>query len=198
MKKKSLFLVFLLSASITCLAQWEINNSYVGAVNTIALLGDKFFIGTGDGVFISSDNGISWNKVNIGIPEKNVAAITVSGNTLIAAVNDNGIYISADSGTTWIEKNNDGMYKFTEKGNSWAVSCNGMINNATITEIQAYNGILYAATWGAGVFISYNSGESWLPYNNNLSAKYIRCITRKENRIYAATDTGIYSARLYQ
>ncbi len=198
MKKKLLFLIFLLSASITCVAQWEIKGSYMGAINTIALLGDKLFIGTGDGIFISSDNGISWNKANNGMPQKNVATITVSGSTIVAGVYNSNIYISTDSGATWIEKNNESLYKSTANENRWATPYNGMINNAIITEIQMFNDILYATTWGAGVFVSYNSGEAWLPYNNNLPGKYIRCITRKENKLYAATDAGIYSAPIYQ
>ena len=71
----------------------------------LARLGTDIFVGTaGEGVYCSTDSGISWTRRSKGITVYNkgfVRSLAVSGSTLVAAM-DQGLYLSANYGTNWI------------------------------------------------------------------------------------------------
>ncbi|MCF6766939.1 hypothetical protein L3V86_00965 [Thiotrichales bacterium 19S11-10] len=58
---------------------------------------NSIYAATNNGLFISSDNGLSWNQE---LPDINVNNVYVNGNAVYAATN-NGVYISSDNGSTW-------------------------------------------------------------------------------------------------
>ncbi len=64
----------------------------------------------GGGVFISSDDGVSWIDKNSGLSNLDVQALTVKGNNIFAGTNGGGIYRSEDGGTTW-QSVNSGIYQ---------------------------------------------------------------------------------------
>ncbi|MCF6808223.1 hypothetical protein L3V79_07715 [Thiotrichales bacterium 19S9-12] len=58
---------------------------------------NSIYAATNNGLFISSDNGSSWNQE---LPDINVNNVYVNGSDVYAATN-NGVYISSDNGNTW-------------------------------------------------------------------------------------------------
>ena len=87
MKTFSSFLASLIIVVLTlkteCNAQWQQTNGppYGGSVYCFANNGTHLFVETsGGGVFLSTDNGTSWNAMNSGLTNMYIRAFTVSPN----------------------------------------------------------------------------------------------------------------------
>ena len=66
-------------------SQWiQTNGPYGGDVYCFAVSGTNLFAGTGDGVFLSTDNGTSWTAASTGLTNGYVYALAVSGTNLFA------------------------------------------------------------------------------------------------------------------
>ncbi len=61
--------------------------------------------GTDDGVFASTNYGLSWSQSGTGLGGKSINFIQVAGNTYYAATESEGVWISEDRGNTWTEFN---------------------------------------------------------------------------------------------
>src|SRR3990170_3994362 len=85
--------------------QWETNGPYGGVINAMAKSGSNLFAGTGNGVFVSSDDGQNWNVANAGIERKTVVSFAVNGSSIFAGINESGVYLSTNNGSTWTAKN---------------------------------------------------------------------------------------------
>ena len=104
-----LFVVFCIFATKILLhAQWGQTNGLSGeTVEALVVSGTNLFAGTsGDGVFLSTNNGTSWTQVNSGLANKNVYALAVSPNgagdtNLFAGTYGGGVYLSTNNGLSW-------------------------------------------------------------------------------------------------
>ncbi|MGA2296961.1 MAG: T9SS type A sorting domain-containing protein [FCB group bacterium] len=118
-------------------------------INTITISGNNIFAGTGQGVFLSTNNGDNWIVKNNGIPTfdsiynaMDINSIVINGNNIFAGTRY-GIFLSNDNGDNWIARNY------------------GLIVNDTVVYSIAINGInLYAGTW-YGLYLSTNNGGDW-------------------------------------
>ncbi|MGE5796563.1 MAG: hypothetical protein ACM34N_07255 [Ignavibacteria bacterium] len=76
-----------------------------GAVYSICFKDSFIFAGIKGGVYVSSDDGEHWKKVNPDLPPREheaiVLSLAVAGETIIAAFNEPGVYISSDEGYNW-------------------------------------------------------------------------------------------------
>ena len=81
------------------------------------------------------------------------------------------------------------LYKTTNYGKSWKLITKGIPSNFYTRAIRAdktKEGLLYAGTeWG--MFISWNDGESWKPFQLNLPITAIRDLHVRDNMLIAAT-----------
>ncbi len=83
----------------TGLAQYE--------VRALAVLGTYLFAGTPHGtggIHLSTDNGLSWNMVNTGLPNNgnvNVISLAVSGANVFIGTVTHGVFLSSDTGRSW-------------------------------------------------------------------------------------------------
>lgn len=159
-------------AAITANAQWQQGNGINGGtVHCLAVKDTIILAGTDTGgVFISTDDGLNWTASNNGLPEKNVVALLVKGNTIVAALG-NGFssgcfFISTDNGASWTPAANQyfgvvftmvlngqdilagtwfGVARSVNDGNSWStLSTNGLPSNASVSAIVVNSGNLYA------------------------------------------------------
>src|SRR5436190_20634132 len=87
----------------TAHAQWEkMTESYSGSNWCFAINGSNLFAGTSAGIFLSSDNGISWKKANVGMPvATDVQALAIHGTNIFAGARNGGIFRSMNNGTSW-------------------------------------------------------------------------------------------------
>ena len=205
-------------------AQWvQTLGPFGGRVSCITSCNSKIFAGGSGGVFVSSDNGISWQTVNKGLPaEVYVNTFAVSGATIYVGT-DKGVYKSLDNGTNWTDINTGlnyinvlslavsgtnvfagtyygGVYLSTNSGASWS-SVNTGFNHTEITALAVLGNYIFAATWGGGIYLSSNNGASWatvntgLPKNAIIDAVIITSLIVNGAYLYAGTyQDGVYKS----
>ncbi len=99
--------ILLILTSI-CFSQdfWErTNGPFGGSVNCVEICPDGFiYAGTGGGIYISKDNGSSWNQLSTSSIDLNyVASITIIANRNIFVRASTGLFRSIDNGENWIQ-----------------------------------------------------------------------------------------------
>lgn len=139
--------------------------------------------GSDDGlVHLTRDGGATWQNVTPrGLPESTVNAIEVSPH---------------DPGTAYLAvtryKFNDftpHFYKTTDFGRSWTRIVEGIPAEEwarVVREDPTRRGLLYAATEG-GVYVSFNGGARWQPFQLNLPRVPVTDLLVHGNDLVAAT-----------
>ena len=141
-------------------AQWiHTNGPFGGIINCVAVSGTNLFaagsIGNYNiqgGVYLSTNSGASWARVNTGLTDSSVHVLAVSGTNLFAGT-DHGGFLTTNSGATWTLVNNG-------------------LTNTYVFAFAVSGTSIYAGTGGGGVFLSTNSGTSWTPVNTGLPDQY--------------------------
>jgi len=111
------------------------------------------FMGTADsGVFISTDNGTSWQARNSGLPNDTVSAIVVSVGNLFVGTHS-GVFRSTNNGTSWMPANT-GIPADFFVGQFCVVG-----SNTSPPTLIASAGDLNAK---AGVYRSTDNGANWV------------------------------------
>ncbi|HEX5888455.1 MAG TPA: hypothetical protein VFY61_07115 [Pyrinomonadaceae bacterium] len=142
------------------------------------------YTGSDDGlVYLTRDGGANWKNVTPnGLAECLVNAIEVSPHDKAT------VYIA----TTRYKFNDHtpGLYKSTDYGNTWTRIDNGIARNAftrVVREDDARRDLLYAGT-ELGVFISWNGGKDWSPFQLNLPITPITDLRVHKGNLIAATS----------
>ena len=142
------------------------------------------YTGSDDGVVsLTKDGGKTWNNVTpAGLAECLINAIEVS---------------PFDNATAYIAttryKFNDhtpGLYKTTDYGKTWTKIDNGIPNGAftrVIREDDKRKDLLYAGT-ETGMYISWNAGKNWTPFQLNLPVTPITDLKINQGNLIAATS----------
>jgi photosystem II stability/assembly factor-like uncharacterized protein len=140
--------------------------------------------GSDDGlVYLTKDGGAHWQNVTpVGLQECLINAIEVSPFDKATA------YIA----TTRYKFNDHtpGLYKTTDYGKTWAKINNGLPANAftrVVREDQKRKDMLFAGT-ELGVFISWDGGKEWVPFQLNLPVTPITDLRIHQDDLIAATS----------
>ncbi|MCP2043746.1 glycosyl hydrolase [Pontibacter sp. HSC-36F09] len=141
--------------------------------------------GSDDGLLhVTRDNGKNWAKVQPkGMPEwiqinSIEAHPTQKGAAYVAAT----MYKSGDFSPY--------LYKTTDHGKSWTKITTGIPGHHFTRVVRAdpkRNGLLYAGT-EYGMYVSFNDGQSWQPFQLNLPIVPITDLTIKNDNLIAATQ----------
>ena len=143
------------------------------------------WVGSDDGlIHVTQDGGKTWDNVTPkGMPEWMMI------NSIEPSAFDEGTCYVA--GTKY--KTGDFapyLYKTTDYGKSWKKITNG-INGEHFTralrEDPKRKGLLYAGT-ETGMYISFNDGNNWKPFQMNLPVVPITDLTIKDNNLIVATQ----------
>ena len=171
-------------------------NEAVGAENygTLAYVIESphekgvIYTGSDDGlVYVTRDGGANWKNVTPqGLQECLVNAIEVSPHDKAT------VYIA----TTRYKFNDHapGLYKSTDYGTSWTKISNGLPANAftrVVREDDVRKDLLFAGT-ELGVFISWNGGQDWSPFQLNLPITPITDLRVHKGNLIAATSGRSY------
>lgn len=126
-------------------------------------------------LYLSKDQGGSWQPFNQGLPEQATPANVLN--------HPDGIYLTTDA---------HGLY-FLPKGSTvWEPRNNRLPQRIDINAIAADGDKLAIGTFRQGVYLSFNGGKSWTPSIFNLRAGSVRALLYHEGLLIAGTDGGIY------
>jgi photosystem II stability/assembly factor-like uncharacterized protein len=167
-------------------------NEAVGAENygTLAYILESphekgvIYTGSDDGyVYLTKDNGAHWQNITpTGLQECLINAIEVS------PFDKATMYIA----TTRYKFNdhNPGLYKSTEYGKTWTKISSGIPYGAftrVVREDPARKDLLYAGT-ETGIYISWNGGLKWEPFQLNLPITPITDLKIHQGNLIASTS----------
>jgi photosystem II stability/assembly factor-like uncharacterized protein len=130
-------------------------------------------------IYFSYDNGLTWKNNSEGLPS--TTSIGLGG---IAVSGDKLVLISKDSG----------LYYFNTQEDKWVhISADKQLLESNVGALVFHNDCIYAGTQTNGVYYSNNEGKTWATLNIGLENLTIRKFAEIENKLYAATNSGLYS-----
>ncbi|MEB8328118.1 glycosyl hydrolase [Flavobacteriaceae bacterium KMM 6897] len=155
------------------------------AANESPLKEGLLWVGSDDGlIHVSKDGGQNWENVTpSGMPEWSMV---------------NSIEPSAfDEGTCYVAATRyklgdfqPYLYKTTDYGKTWTKITNGIANEhftRVVREDPKRKGLLYAGT-ETGMYVSFNDGANWKPFQLNLPIVPITDLAVKDNNLIVATQ----------
>jgi Secretion system C-terminal sorting domain len=207
----SLLTILLFTISIK--AQWVHNGlSTSDTVFNFIQYNGNLYAATHMGVFLSTDNGISWTVKNTGLGYRQVNDLAYDNNILYAAVEYWNVYRSSDNGNNWdsvgtgitshhissivtvdgkiFVGTSDGIFISTDSGDNWIDKSNGLTNKEIKTLIVSGNNVL--AGTPDGVLIYDSSKEIWNPIKNGPDSTNIFRLATGNNIVFAGTSKGIF------
>jgi photosystem II stability/assembly factor-like uncharacterized protein len=163
--------------------------------------------GTGWGIAVSDDKGLTWRWSNNGLGPKLEGgyAIAKSGKDVFLGTNAAGVFKSTNFGDSWFRINSgiyaadvwninfdkegniyaacylNGIYKSTDRGLSWQLINNGLPDTCFSSVFADNNGILFTGSLYSGSFRSTDKGKSWIHINDNY---FFYFYNDSQNRIY--------------
>lgn len=175
---------------------------------------EVIYIGTyNSGMFKSTDQGASWTKLKV---EGDIRAIVIdpkNPEVIYVASYQRGVVVSLDRGRNWSKVSKlpadrvssllllqdkllagtweKGLFSKKLKGEEWT-SVGGRLSNKTITFLKKNPHtpkILYAGTYGDGIYLSRDFGKSWQQSNEGLDNLYLKSMAI-DNALYVTTDGG--------
>lgn len=162
----------------------EKDTSFVECVNCFTSIGGTVFAGTNNGVYLSTNVGISWSAANTGLSYSNydsiynhapqVMRILTQGTNIFAGTTGEGIFRSENNGASWIEVDNG-------------------LTNLNIYGLASIGTNLFAGAFQdstGGIFISTNNGTNWSAANSGL--RMINLFYANGSNLFAGINIGVF------
>lgn len=195
-------------------------------INAFAISGSSIYAATENGLFKTTNNGISWNLISTSFSGQSIKSIIIvpKSNTILAGTYQNYIYRSTNNGSSW-SKITDGfdrstiasfgadssgiifagtdnnIYRSTSDGTSWAKVANNITPNYVLSFAVSKGDSVFVGTSDRGILRSGDKGISWKKVNAGLdTTDEIRSInaTLLDGQIFAASKkSGIYHSTNY-
>jgi hypothetical protein len=196
---------------------WSVlqNSPFTVAPNLI--MKDQYIFAGSDpnGVFRSSDHGVTWTEVNEGLTDTSINCLTTDGTNLFIGTYSGGVFRSSDNGAHWIAVNSGlpvkyifaiasigntifagtnggGLYTSTTKGATWN---KGGIPDA-ISSFLTMGSSIFCSTGfdypihGGSVWRSTNKGSTWT--NTSIPNGKAWSLASIGTAVFAGTENGIY------
>lgn len=176
--KRGLIISFILASFMSISnAQWQETKGIPAhtTVWSLAVSNNKVYAGTeNSGIFISSDHGANWSKINSININAGITDIAISQNKIVLATK-RGCYISLDNGV------------------SWAMAGIGILDTIVTSAIISGDSI-FVGTSRTGVYLSPNNGVSWTAFNNGPIdlGSFTYSMAKQLNNIFVASMGGVY------
>ncbi len=195
-----------------CSAPFGYINS--GYLNSLILRDDgKYFIGTDyDGIFRSTDSGVTWQQMNNGLTSTWVKSLSMNHEGILFLVTYDGLfYKSTNYGSNWIQiivnsgviqasvnhlghtfisTYDEGVFCSTDNGNNWVGI--GLLGKRINSFAFNQNGCIYVGTKDEGIYLSQDNGINWIPYNDGLNETIFTFSLNQSDDILAGTRSGLY------
>jgi photosystem II stability/assembly factor-like uncharacterized protein len=158
---------------------WNVCNAglhHAPTINDLLVIGPDIYAATDSGVYKSTNDAASWNRISNGIPNSlavNKLFFDVTNNLLFAGTSEN-IYQTSDLGATW------------------TLSGNGIPVNSNIRCFGSLNDTLFTGSY-TDLFASADIGNDWFPFDNGLPpGTGAISMTSNANTLFAGNGGGIY------
>lgn len=165
-------------------------------IRVVHISGSNVFVGTLDGVFMSTNQGWNFNKVSNTFPVEEI--IETNAGIFAGGLN---VYFTSNSGLDWkncnfnnhvhaiAECNNnvfvgsdEGLYVSSGNYEKWELTTLKNVNVSSI--VVSKDDIIFAGTT-KGIYMSKNNGKSWIDKNDNLGNLEVNHLLIKDNYIFA-------------
>ncbi|MBK8552301.1 MAG: T9SS type A sorting domain-containing protein [Ignavibacteria bacterium] len=184
---------------------WNLTSNGMSPINALLFKDTILFAGTNNGVYYSSDYGISWLLISTLTP---VTSLAANGINLFAGSAD-GVYHSSNNGLNFTQAGltgypinelavkdtylyaaayNNGIFRSNNNGLSWA-AINAGLSTTNIGSFAVCNTNIYAGNYGSGAFLSTN-GTSWITINSGLTNLNVACFAVSGTHIFSGTGNG--------
>ena len=142
-RRTALIILFSLLVSWSASAQWIRTNGPQGvAVRFLTNINGTIYCGTEvNGIYISTDDGVSWIARNAGIETYGVSSIISVQGYIFAGTLGAGVYRSSDNGINWTAPTNG--------------------NTLFVTSLVANDPYIFAGAGSLGVYRSSDNGSTW-------------------------------------
>ncbi len=185
-----------------------------GSIYDIDRSEDNTLIAAGqEGVFLSFNNGRSWEATNEGLDDAiPQAVLAVSEDEVHLATMGGGMYLWDAGESRWVE-NNDGLgllfgyslamhndqvyagitndiYRWDTEEQSWE-KLNLDLPHVRVNAMESFDGRMYAATQ-EGVYVSDEGGENWEKLDSDFENDYTYSLAVHDNRLYIGTRQGVF------
>ncbi len=174
--------------------------------------GTDLFMGTSNGLYRSTDTGLTWMEADSGLTSTDVISLAANDGFLFAGILDyGGVFRSSDSGKSWTSSGLQGIliyniiasgsylfagvYRSSDTGKSWSTGSTGGSESLPVMAVIGTN--LFAGTDGRGVFRSTDRGTSWFDASAGLKYLYVSALTANGTNIFASVadeddDNGLF------
>lgn len=135
-------------------------------IYSLVVSGTNIFAGThSQGVFKTTNDGLSWTAVNKGLNDSYVSSLVVSGTNIYATILFSGIYESVNNGTSW-------------------TAVNTILNNPSFRSLAVYGTNIFAGL--VNTIYIFNPIDT----TNNLNTKTIQKNNNKIETVKLPPNTG--------
>ena len=181
----------------------QIVNAVIPISETVLVIGTQ-----GDGVYYSSDGGVSWVPRNDGLGNSSIYAMQRSGSGKLFAATAKGLFVSSDNGLIWSAADARFMhYTYAVSGMAGSVTAamdSGRVllssdDGASWREGQLPTtedvvfvkrmpwGALIAAVYNTGLFVSSDDGATWSLLTAHLASTYPGDLLFAAGKLYYAS-----------
>ncbi|MEM3859726.1 MAG: hypothetical protein QW478_10040, partial [Candidatus Micrarchaeaceae archaeon] len=152
-------------------------------VENIAFSRNEIFVPGGDGIFASTDGGLTWSLINDSPSNASTVVDSPSAQNILYASNDSGLFVSQDNGILWRPVN-------TTHFESLAVD---PLNSSILAATE-----LFGSPYSYRAMISYNGGKTFeymsvssVEYELSSSYIYFEEVQGKTEIVFIS-DQGLY------
>jgi len=171
---------------------------YCGPTVFSLILSGKFLLAGMNfgGVYRSTNNGGSWSAAHEGFTSSapmgppSITTLAVSGEYLFAGTIGDGVFLSTNNGRQWTHASNG----LPADGRSVYCPINALVSVPKPKRIDGEN--VFAATEGAGIFLTGDDGRRWIPVNNGLRDPVVYSLAASTVSgaacVFAGAADGVY------
>jgi len=179
--------------------------------------GTRMYAGTNKGVLLSTDQGATWTP--FGLSGKGVMALAASGTHLFAGLGVNGVFVSINNDSNWIEANtgfadkfamslavipngsggahlfaagSNGIYRSDNNAITWTAVNAGLADTA-LYSLAVSGTTLFAGALEGGVYRSTDNGANWTTVRSGLKKRaWVVALAVSGPNLFAGTVAGVF------